>query len=126
MTNLPFHISIRPFHIKRQGICGLRIQNHHVAANTFTVSGQAEDKQIQFSAMPAIVTIPHGQKGAVCVRVRRKRPFLGLPRQTSFTIQVKTADGFIQTVPGQLAYTPLIALWQLAILSLLVIGIFLV
>ena len=116
MNEFPFQISVRPFHIKRQGICGVRIQNYLTAAITFTLSGQADDKHIQFEAMPAQVTIPQGQRGAVCVRVRRKRPFLGLRRKISFTIQVQSSNGVQQTVPGHLEYTPLLAIWQLALL----------
>lgn len=77
-NEFPFHISIRPFRIKRQGICGVRIQNHQSVAITFTLSGQADDEYVQFEAMPEQVTIPQRQKGAVCIRVRRKRPLLGL------------------------------------------------
>lgn len=126
MNEFPFQVSVRPFHIKRQGICGVRIQNNCTAATTFTLSGQANDKHIQFEAMPAQVTIPQGQKGAVCVRVKRKRPFLGLRRKINFSIQVQSSTGGQQTVPGQLDYAPFLTMWQLALLILATIGFLLV
>jgi len=122
----PFQIYVRPFHIKRQGICGVRIQNHRSFATTFTVSAQADDKHIQFDTMPAKVTIPQGQKGAICVRVKRKRPFLGLRRKINFTIQVQSSDGVQQTVLGHLEYAPLLAMWQLTLLFLGAIGFLLI
>ena len=126
MNEFPFQISVRPFHIKRQGICGVRINNQCATATTFTLSGQANDEQIQFEAMPAQVTIPQGQKGAVCIRVKRKRPFLGFRRKINFTIQVQSSNGVRQTVPGRLEYTPLLAVWQLALLFLATVGVFLI
>jgi len=119
MNSLPFQISIRPFHIKHQGICGVRIQNNSASAMTFTISGQADDKHVLFAAMPAKVTIPFGQKGATCVRVKRKRPFLGLRRQSKFMIQVQSSDGMQQTIPGHLEVMPLLPIWPFALVSLI-------
>ncbi|MCB9005797.1 MAG: hypothetical protein H6656_00160 [Ardenticatenaceae bacterium] len=118
MSSLSFHISVRPFHLKHQGICGIRIQNHCSLPTTFTISGQAVDKQIQFEAMPGNVTIPLGQKGGICVRVKRKRPFLGLKRKINFTIQVQASDGHQQTLPGHLEVAPLLPIWSLALVTL--------
>ena len=126
MIGLPFCISIRPLHIQGQGICGVRIQNRHSFASTFTISGQAEDKYIQFEAMPGKVSIPLGQKGALCVRVKRKRPFLGSRRNIHFTIDVKSSDGIQQSIPGTLECIPIVAVWQLALLLLFVIGFLLI
>lgn len=120
MSSLPFHISIRPFHLKRQGICGVRIQNHSASATSFTVSGQAADTQMQFEAMPANVTIPLGQKGAICVRVKRKRPFLGPKRKINFTIQVQASDGHQQTLPGHFEVAPLLPIWPFALVTLVI------
>lgn len=126
MSECPFHISIRPFHIKRQGICGIRIQNQRTIATTFTLSGQAEDEYVQFEAMPAQITIPQGQKGAVCIRVKRKRPLLGLRRKINFTIQVQSSGGTQQALPGLLEHFPYLALWQFALLVLFIASILLV
>lgn len=114
---IPFKISIRPFHLFQKGICGVRIHNLAPTTSTFTVTGHAQDERIQFAQMPPQVSIPAGQRGALCVKVfLRNRPFFGNRRTIYFTINVQSMDGIEQSLPGQLEYTPMISLWQLGLL----------
>lgn len=126
MINNSFLIFIRPFRLTCSGICGVHIQNPYATTTTFTLSARAEDKRVRFEAMPDQITLAKGAKGALCVRVQRKRPLLGLARRTNFTIEVKAADGQIQTLPGKLVYTPRIAFWHLLLVTFFVISFLLI
>ena len=124
MPDKVFLVDMRPKKLQNQGVCGVLIHNVGRQATTFSVVGQATNKDLVFEPLPESVQMQAGQRGALCVRVRvARRPLLGFIHHLPFALQVTNGEGQQEVVNGHLDIYPYIPLQPLFKATLVILGI---
>ncbi len=114
-----FSAQMHPQTLTNRGVCHVQLYNHGNAPATLAVAGR-DTAEIAHFSQPETVSLAANESQTVTVHVSAdKRPWLGSPARSPFTVQVAPTNGEAQILTGQLSVTPYLPLWIVPVVSVL-------
>ncbi len=117
-----FQCNLWPQELEDDQTTQLTIENHGNSTETLTIRPQL-DQGLAFEPEQAQIQVAPGEVETVDFRVfPERRPLVGRVEQTTFSLQISSSQGYVETVSGQLTYRAMLATqWVLAAAFVLIL-----